>query len=387
MINKKLAAALALTFVMSTGGACFAADASTSTGTSQSTTDVSNPSTVNLTLDDALNSIEKNNRSIGLLDQQIDLCNKQYDSAHSNSLGLQASNLNQATAGNQYAALKIQEDVVPQQAALAIEDAKHKRNNTLKTLKFTTEQQYMAVVNLKSQIENINETIANVNDQIKDTTLKIQQGLLTQDALNALEVQKSQLEASLNTPKSQMQQALLGIKQALNLDLNTNLVLAPAQRDFAKYDDSDISDKITKSVADNYDLYSLQKNIDFMAMEQDIYSKYYHNDNSNEVQAGLNVQNLKNQLDETKLNKTITLWNSYYDLKNKEDAVQTVQATVDADQASYNSTEAKLNQGIVTKLELDSAQLTLNKDKLNLEMAVNDYMVAVDTYEYNLSNE
>lgn len=386
-MNKKLAAVLALSFVLSMGGTCFAADASSQTSTSSSTSVSNTPQTVSLTLDDVLNQLESNNRSIKLLDQKIDLCNKQYDSAHSNSLGLQASNTNQATAGNQYAALKIQEDVIPQQDALAIEDAKHNRNDTLKTLKFTTEQEYMAVVNLQDQIDNINRTIDNVNKQIDQTNLKIQQGQLTKDALNTLEVQKSQLQASLNTPKSQLQQNLLSIKQALNLDLNTNLVLAPAQKDFAKYDDSNISDKITTSVTNNYDLYSLQKNIDFAAMEQDIYSKYYHNDNTNEVQAGLSVQNLKNQLDETKLNKTITFWNSYYNLKNEEDAVQTAQTTVDADGVTYNSTAAKLKQGMVTQLQLDSAELTLNKDKLSLQMAINNYMVAVDTFEYNLSNE
>ncbi|WP_123054663.1 TolC family protein [Clostridium sp. JN-1] len=375
-MNKKLAAALALSFVFSMGGTCLAAASNTTTS-----------QTISLTLDDVLNNIEKDNRSIKLLDEQIDLCNKQFDNAHSNALGLEASNLNPAAAGNQYAALKIQEDVIPLEAAQAIQDTKHKRSDTLKTLKFTTEQEYMAVVNLQDQIDNIYRAIDNVNKQIDQTNLKIQQGQLTKDALNTLEVQKSQLEASLNTPKSQMQQALLGIKQALNLDLNTNLVLAPAKKDFTKYDDSNISGKITASVTNNYDLYSIQKNIDFAAMQQDIYSKYYHNDNTNEVQAGLNVQNLKNQLDETNLDKTIDLWNSYYDLKNKEDAVQTAKAAADADEAAYSSTKAKLSQGMVTQLQLDSAELALNKDKLNLQMAVNNYMVAVDTFKYNLSNE
>lgn len=385
-MKKKLSVIVGLAMVLSMGSTCFAeassaavpADTTAAVGTSDTTS-------TTLTLDQVLSSIEKNNMEINMYDQKILLYQRQFDRDHQNAM-LNADKSPVNYPAGQYAAVKIAIDVVPKQDEQNIKDAKHDRDDTLQNLKFSAEQQYLNAINARDQITTINAQIANVDKKIAQTEAKIQQGQLTNDALQSLQVQRSQFEASLNTPRSQLQQSELNIKQIINMDLNTdvNLVL-PASKQFVKFDDSSIQSKIDNAVNNSYDMAKITNNIAILKIQEDIYKQYSYNDATGEVNTGLSIQNLQNSLYSTQLNLKVNLWNSYYSLKNSEDLVNTENIKVENAQMNYDNTLTKVKEGVLTEVDLDSAALALQSEKVSLKSAQDNYMIALDQFQYNLS--
>ncbi|MCC9296327.1 TolC family protein [Clostridium sp. WLY-B-L2] len=385
-MKKKLSVIVGLAMVLGMGSTCFAeassaavpADTTAAVGTSDTTS-------TTLTLDQVLSSIEKNNMEINMYDQKILLYQRQFDRDHQNAM-LNADKSPVNYPAGQYAAVKIAIDVVPKQDEQNIKDAKHDRDDTLQNLKFSAEQQYLNAINARDQITTINAQIANVDKKIAQTEAKIQQGQLTNDALQSLQVQRSQFEASLNTPRSQLQQSELNIKQIINMDLNTdvNLVL-PASKQFVKFDDSSIQSKIDNAVNNSYDMAKITNNIAILKIQEDIYKQYSYNDATGEVNTGLSIQNLQNSLYSTQLNLKVNLWNSYYSLKNSEDLVNTENIKVENAQMNYDNTLTKVKEGVLTEVDLDSAALALQSEKVSLKSAQDNYMIALDQFQYNLS--
>ena len=385
-MKKKLSVIVGLAMVLSMGSTCFAeassaevpADTTAAVGTSDTTS-------TTLTLDQVLSSIEKNNMEINMYDQKILLYQRQFDRDHQNAM-LNADKSPVNYPAGQYAAVKIAIDVVPKQDEQNIKDAKHDRDDTLQNLKFSAEQQYLNAINARDQITTINAQIANVDKKIAQTEAKIQQGQLTNDALQSLQVQRSQFEASLNTPRSQLQQSELNIKQIINMDLNTdvNLVL-PASKQFVKFDDSSIQSKIDNAVNNSYDMAKITNNIAILKIQEDIYKQYSYNDATGEVNTGLSIQNLQNNLYSTQLNLKVNLWNSYYSLKNSEDLVNTENIKVENAQMNYDNTLTKVKEGVLTEVDLDSAALALQSEKVSLKSAQDNYMIASEQFQYNLS--
>jgi hypothetical protein len=386
-MRKKLSVLVGLAVVLTAGSTCFAETptAAVSAADTAVAADVSNDSGTSLTLDGVLGSIEKNNVEIQMDDQKILLYQRQYDRDHQNAM-LNADKEPVNFPAGQYAAVKIAVDVTPKQDEQNIQDAKHDRDDALQNLKFSAEQQYLNAINAQDQITTINAQIANVDKKIAQTNAKIQQGQLTNDALQSLQVQKSQFEASLNTPRSQLQQCELNIKQAIGLDLNTdvNLVL-PESKEFVKFDDSNIQARIDGAVNNSYDMKKITNNIAILKIQQDIYKQYSYNDATGEVNTGLSIENLQNSLYNTQLNLKTNLWNSYYSLKNSEDLVNTENIKVENAQMNYDNTSVKVKAGVLTEVDLDSAALALQSEKISLKNAQDNYRIASEQFQYNLS--
>jgi len=383
-MNKKLSLIIAVAMSIGISSSALAAApgvvAATTTTESTTTTTGTTNASMNITLEDALNSIEKNNISIQLLDKKVLLKTKQYDSDHQNAIN--ASDSLNITNKNENAYISLQEKILitQQKSAQAVDDVKHERENTLKSLKANMERQYMNIVNYQDTIKNINDTIANVDKQIEKVNANIKLGMATTDALQQLNVQRSTLVASLNTPKSGLEASTLKVKQMLNIDLNTDLVLAPTNKEFVKYDDSSIEAIINKAVENSYDLANINRNIEWQKVDVDLNTKYGHNNTSGRVNAELTLQNLINSLNDTELNLQISAWTAYYSLKNKEDSITAEQINLKNAKQNYDNAVVKFQTGQVDQLEVDSKKLALEKEELAVKSLVNEYMVTIEEF-------
>jgi hypothetical protein len=387
-MKKRLSILVAMSLTLSINATCFAAAGTTTTS------DSSNSSTVNsivgdqaLSLDDALSYLEKNSIEIKNKDQKILLYQKQFDRDNMNAALINNSGTSEVNyPRGQYAAIKLQTDVIPKLDEQNIKDAKYDRTDSLQKLKFTVQQQYLSALACQDQINIINDQIDNVDKQIEQTKIKIENGVLTQDALQSLNVQKSQFQASLNTPKAQLQQNLLTIKQKINMDLDSNLTLLPTQKQYSKFDYGNIESKIDTAVKNNYNMEKINNNLGILKIKEAIYKQYSYNDDSGEVSTGLSIQDLENSLADTELNTKIGLWNSYYNIKNLEDNISLENVKVESAMANYNTILSKVKEGTAVQLQADSAQLSLKYEQVNLKNAQNNYMEAVDEFQYNLNN-
>lgn len=383
-MRKRLSIVVGLALTLITSSTCFAAVVGTPANSTITTTD-SIIGSATLTLDQVLNDIEKNSLSIQTKGQKILLYQRQFDRDNENVENINASGATQVNYPNgQYVNIKLQTDVIPKVDDQNIKDAKHDKDDSLQNLKFSTEQEYLNALSSQDQINTINDQIKNVDAQIAQTNAKIAQGQLTKNDLETLKVQKSQLEASLNQPKSQLQQNLLSIKQAINMNLDGNLTLFSTQKQYSVFNDTNIQDVIDKATENNYNVGKINNNLTILKIKEDIYKRYSYNDASGEVSTGLSIQDLQNSLYDTKMNIKTNLWNSYYNLKNSEDTVATENAKVESAQSNYNTIAAKVSQGVLTQIQADSADLSLKSEKINLKNAQNNYMVAREQFEYNL---
>lgn len=386
-MKKKLSMIIGLTMALSIGTTCFAeADAPSSSSTTESviSTDTIDPN--NFTLDDLLKLIETNNKEIQMLDQKIILYQKQYDRDRQNA-SLYSGTTSVNYPRGQYASVKIITDVTPKLDEQNIKNTQYDRDDELQNIKFSIEGYYLDAVSCQRQITVINAQIENMDKQIEQTTAKIKQGQLTSDALQTLEVQKSNFIAALNTPKAQLEQYELSIAQAVNTNLDSTMTLPEVNREFVKFDDSSIQSKIDQAVNNSYDVTKIVNNISILKIQEDIYKQYSYNDATGEVNTGLQIQTAQNSIYTTQLQKKVDLWNQYYTLKNSEDSVNTQQIKVDNAKMNYDIAAAKVNAGVLTEVELDSYKLALESEQVNLKNAQDDYMILSDKFQYVLTKD
>ncbi|MTK11799.1 MAG: hypothetical protein F8N39_06830 [Clostridiaceae bacterium] len=407
-MKKNLSLLIALALSLTVNTAVFA-DAANSAVPSNTNIINTSSDTITLTLDDAINNLEKNNTELKLKNDEINSLYKQFDidhnfaasidtSAADTALGLIKINLNYAlpkdmrtsletqftTIANKKLLGKMAQEIKPLSDEQEIKDAQNARDERLNVIKFDLQRQYMNVLNSKDQIDNINKTLANINEKIGQLKEKIKVGQAASNALDPLNVQKSQLEAQNDDIKNGIDQSLLKIKQYLNIDLNKTLNLVPCKKAFVKFDDKDISSEINDAIKKDYVLSSIQGGIDIAKKAYDINLKYSHNDVSGQNSFQISLAKAQNGLITANAALPQALWGNYYALKSKENAVETQKLTEKSAQDTYDKLKKNFEAGMTDKVTLDSSALELDKQKNLTERTVNEYMIAQDEFNYML---
>lgn len=341
---------------------------------------------VGLTLEQAISNLENSNEEVKSIDTQIDAANKLYDWDKQQALVISQSGKSQSQyTASEYASVVIERDLTPLSDQQTIDDKKNSKDEKLNTIKFDLEKQYMKVLTSQQQIDNINKYIKDIDEQINQMEEKIKVGQATKDQVNSLIVKKNGLLSTITGPQTQMDVSLLIIKKYLNLDLNSTLNLSSTKMDFVKFDDTDIENRIISAAKDDYTYKSLQKTIELSEKQVDIYTKYVYDSVTEPMTSELTLQNYENQSVNTYTSTQVSLWSSYYNLKNKEDAVQTDITALEAAQLTYDKAKQSYEQGLTDKVTLDLAELSLDNQKVTTQDAINDYMISQEQFKYMLN--
>ncbi|AWI07683.1 hypothetical protein B9W14_01010 [Clostridium drakei] len=382
-MRKRLSILIALAISLSVSTTSMAA---ASIMTTRSDNVVTSVNISDLTLEQALNKVESDNIEVQSLSEKIDSLNKQLDSDKRAVIGLNMGNKTQYNySSDEYAGIMVQKEVTPLKDQQDIDTTKNSKDEKINTIKFDLQRQYMDAITAKEQVDNINKNITNLDEQIKQTQAKIDLGQVTKDSLNPLNVQKSKLLSQLATPYMQQQQAISNIKKYLNMDINKSLNLMSTKKQYVKFDDTAIEDKIKEAVSRDYNLNSIQKNVDIQKTQVDIQIKYAFNSLIEPMNSKGDLEDLQNNLQNTSTNTSVSLWKAYYALKNKEDIVQSQVVAEDSAQAAYDKAKQSFDTGLIDKVALDSAELALNTQKVALEQAINEYMITQEQFAYALN--
>lgn len=375
-MRKKLGFLIAIAITLNITTTCFAEAAPQASGSNA----------VILTLEQAMNTVESKNEELKNIDSQIEAANKQYDWDKQQCIAISTSGKSQASySGNEYVRVVMQTDLIPLSDKQKIDDIKNTKSERLNTIKFDLEKQYMTVLTCQQQIDNINKYIKDIDEQMNQLQQKINVGQATVDQLNPLKVKKNSLLSSISGLNAKMQTPLLTIKKYLNIDLNSDLKLSYVKKDFAKFDDSNIDKKIADAVKNDYSYGNLEKTIDLTKKQVDIYTKYVYDSVTEPMNSQLTLQDNQNKLSDKTTSMEVDLWDSYYNLKNKEDAVQTKNTALETTQLTYNKAKESFDKGLIDKVTLDMAELNLDNQKVDTQDAINDYMNAKDQFEYMLN--
>lgn len=410
-MRKKLSFLIALAMSLSISTAVFA-DAVPAVSSSTTNASVNNDNS-RLTLNEALNTVEKSNTELKLMNDKINSLNKQFDIDHNyatstdidnivvqmeNQIGVLKNTLNNAPnknisslldskfglVTNKYLQVKMVQEVRPLSDVQQIKDAKNDRDDRLNVIKFDIQRQYMNVLTSRDQIDNINKNLSNIDEKIKIFEEKIKVGQAASNEIDPLNVQKTQLVAQKDDIQNGIDQSLLKIKQYLNIDLNKEINLSSEKKNFVKFDDSDITNKINDAIKKDYILSSIQGKIEIAQKAYDINVKYSRNDVSGENSYKSSLATAQNGLITAKAGLPQALWANYHLLKSKENAVETQILTEKSAQDAYAKAKKNFEVGTTDKLTVDSAALELDKQKNLTERSVNEYMIAQDEFKYML---
>ncbi|WP_027623908.1 TolC family protein [Clostridium lundense] len=354
--------------------ACMVASFSNNVFAQEDKKEVKNETVINLTITDVANRLKNDNIELKMIDEKIKLYNKLYGRDHAKAI--EADNSGRSDVESKKTAL-----LYAGQSAQRAEDAEHEKDSRFKEIKHDLERQYLNIVNCDREIDIINKSMKNVEEEIKKVNANVEQGKVTANTLDSLKVKKAQLLASLNLPKAQREEALLKIKQYLNIDKNTQINFYGAKKDFIKFEDTNINDLIKNALDKNYNLKKQKQNIEFAKLEEKIYMEYGRNSEDEETDLKIRMNDLQNSFENDKTNLEVDIWKAYYDLMSKQNIAEIEKLNLENIKSKYNEMEAKLKQGLIDKLTLDSTELQMEKQNVTAEKAINEYMITLEYFK------
>lgn len=372
-MRKKLSFLVALAISLSISTTSFAAASTPVNSTTNSIQ--TNGDTVNLTMDDAINNIQNSNTELKLMNQKVDYLNRQYDLDHDAAISMANAT---GISG------KTQEIITPLKDEQNVKNQKDAVDVRFNNIKFDMERQYLNILTCRDQIDNINKTITNIDEQIKKLEEQIKVGMATTDKLNPLNVQKSQLLNQIDSINNQIDTSLLTIKQYLNIDLSKNLNLSDAKKEYVKFDDTNIDDKINQAIQKDYGVNQAEASLDIVQKQKELYVRYDNDSSGGLTGVESSLISAQSGVLSASSSAKSNLWSKYYTLKSAENAVQTQILSNKKAQADYDKAKSNYDNGVIDKVSFDTTALALEKQKNLTQRAVNEYMITQEQFKYML---
>lgn len=330
-------------------------------------------STLNLSLEDALKMVETNNSDLKLTDSKIQIYDKQ------NQQALDKHNANIAVTDEDS---KKDRDLNYKRTQWTLDNAKHDRDNQLKSLKVDITNQYQTILSLQQQANNIGKLISNLDTTIDQINLQIKLGLQIPSAVYTYNAQRSGLEAQQKLVLNNMNSSMNTLKQDLGIDLSRPVVLTSPLVTYTKFDDTDIDNRISKSAQTTYDIQKTKQDIEISQIEHDI--DFLFNDTQNADTIEISIEDKKSTLENLPVTKELNLRTAYNDLKSKENTIEADRLTVEADQINIDVMQKNIEVGKSSNLDLLKLQSTLLTDQNTMQQDVVTYMTAVANFQNSL---
>ncbi|MBV4421636.1 TolC family protein [Clostridium tyrobutyricum] len=329
-----------------------------------------------ITLEEALDSIETVNPEINLMDKKIDLLNAQYEK----DKGLSSFPDGEIDTVD----YDLQQKYNFKESLNNLNSAKSDRAERIKAIKNDLKKQYLNALCDQKDIDIINKSIENLDNKIKIQNTKINAGIATENSVESLNTQKSNLQTSLNQLNTQLQSELLTIRQYLNLNMSQQITLTDTSEDYVKFDDSNIDEKIQTAVDKNPDIIKQQNSLDLLKTKTAIYMKHYSKYENQVKGFQININQSRMSLDNLELDTKIGLWKSYYNLKNAENSVDAEKANLENVENDVKIAEKSYEVGSTDKTAVDDSNTALEQQKNKLERAADSYMVILENFENSL---
>ncbi len=359
----------------STGAA--STDASSADSSASSTTKPATPpdtSTLNLSLDDALKTVETGNPDLKLADSQIAIYDKQ----------------NQTDLAQHSAGTAVTDEDSKKVAFLnykrsqwTLDNAKHDRDTQLKNLKVDVTNQYETILALQQQVNNYATELQNIDKVIDQVNLQIKLGLQIPSAIDSYTASKSKLQAAQKAVQNTINSDMITLKQDLGIDLSRNVVLTSSLIPYTQFDDSKFNDQIAEAIKNDYNIQKYTQDIDITQVEHDIDLEF---DDKAADQLEISIEDKKETLANLGINKEVALRTEYNSMKSLENTIAADKLTVEADQINLNTKQKNVDVGTATSLDMINLQNTLLNDQNTLQQDINSYMTAAANLQNDLAD-
>ena len=332
--------------------------------------------TLNLSLEDALKSMETGNSMLKLMDSKLLIYDKQ------NQQALARHDANVAVVDEDS---KKDRELNYKRSQWTLDNAKHDRDTQLKALKVQITNEYESVLTLQQQGENLKTQLANLDTVIDQVNLKIKLGLEVSSDIYSYNAQKSKLEAAQKAIMNSINSLMITLKQDLGIDINRNVVLTSNPIQYTKFEDTDIDNTIAKAIQNNYDIPKYKQDIDITQVEYDI--DFYYSDLMVADQVQLSIEDKKATLEKLPVTLEVGFRTAYNNLKTLENTIEADKLTLEADQINVNVLQKNIEVGMASSLELIALQNTLLNNQSTLQQDINAYMMAATNFQNSLDDK
>lgn len=323
----------------------------------------------------ALKNIEYTNPKILLNDRKIKLYKKQYFGALDDAM--EATAYDSATDTN----LKKRELLDWRVKLNNFQNAQYDRNEFVNNIKSELEKNYINALQLQKDKETADKDIQKLEQTIKQAEIKLKLELIKDSEMQNLNSTKSQLEMQFKSTERQLEETLLKIKQSLGLDINKKIELVPVNKEFVRYNDSKIKEKIKTAAQASHDIELIKKDMDLKRLEYDIVTRFYEDDIPAEADSlEISIEELEDSINTTALDAEAALWSSYFSLKNLEDNIEIEKVNVQLAQKDLDNIKMKVEMDKATAVDALTADIALSKAKNKLQSAINEYMLAQESF-------
>ncbi|XRP91277.1 TolC family protein [Desulfitobacterium sp. Sab5] len=353
---------------------------SSSSSASQDSSSITEPiapaadtSTLNLSLEDALKMVETSNSDIKLTDSKIQI----YDKQNQQAKARHDANIPVVDEDS-----RKDRDLNYKRTQWTLDNAKHDRENQLKNLQVDMTNQYQTILSLQQQADTIGKQIKDLDTTIDQINLQIKLGLQIPSTIYGYNAKRSGLEALQKMATNSINSSMNTLKKDLGIDLNRPVVLTSPMVTYTKFDDSDIDNRIAKSVQTTYDIQKMKQDIEISQIEYDI--DFYYDDTQNADTIQLGIEDKKATLENLPVTKELSLRKAYNDLKTLENTIEADRLTVEADQINIAIMQKKVEVGTSSSLELLALQSTLLTDQNTMQQDVIAYMTAAANFQNSL---
>ncbi|TWH57354.1 outer membrane efflux protein [Desulfitobacterium sp. LBE] len=331
-----------------------------------------------LSLEKAYETIEEHNQELKLMNDKINLYEKQYQEAVARSDWAKGKFIGGDEEQN--VTYRKEELLYPKQRLLELDGAKHEREEKLKELKAGVKKQYLEIGVFQEELANTQSELAALDKTIEHTQTQINSGSLPQSALKQYDAQRVQMLSRIEATQRQISLNLKGLERDLGVKLAGQTKLEPLAGEPVLFDDGDIANEISKAWEDSYDYLSQQGQLELAEIECDIirYNTYIDNNLNQLHQLEASVSNNQAKLEQVKPNLEATLWNKYYELKNLEGDLEIEKINLEDAEYTLSITQSKEGLGTAKGSSVVDDTIALNQQKVKLQKAINAYSLAVD---------
>ncbi|EHL08525.1 hypothetical protein HMPREF0322_00837 [Desulfitobacterium hafniense DP7] len=331
-----------------------------------------------LSLEKAYETIEEHNQELKLMNDKINLYEKQYQEAVARSDWAKGKFIGGDEEQN--VTYRKEELLYPKQRLLELDGAKHEREEKLKELKAGVKKQYLEIGVFQEELANTQSELAALDKTIEHTQTQINSGSLPQSALKQYDAQRVQMLSRIEATQRQISLNLKGLERDLGVKLAGQTKLEPLAGEPVLFDDGDIANEISKAWEDSYDYLSQQGQLELAEIECDIirYNTYIDNNLNQLHQLEASVSNNQAKLEQVKPNLEATLWNKYYELKNLEGDLEIAKINLEDAEYTLSITQSKEGLGTAKGSSVVDDTIALNQQKVKLQKAINAYSLAAD---------
>jgi hypothetical protein len=338
---------------------------------------------VYVNMEKAISLAVENNPQIKLIDKRLEIADKRYQDIAKEASDAKFDQSSYESVNLEYRKI---EKLNWQYTKLDLDSLKNDRVEAVKNVRNVIQQYYVDAQALQEDVKIISQEIASIDSKISEVQLKIKMGQLKESDHKSLLSQKMSLQNSLNATNKQYDTKLINLKKEMGIDLSSKLILQNEVLPYELIDIEKLKENIKPYVEKDFSIIKLNKELALKQLEKNLVMQYtdYKRNNDSVSDLDIDMEEIKANIDVQKFNIEADLWIEYYDIRTLSENIKLEELNLELEKINYDTITTKSKLGMVDAVTELNAKIAYNRQKNNLQRAMNNYILAANQFNNKL---